>query len=156
MTLYVVTGPPASGKSTWVQERAQPGDIVIDFDLLALALTGPGAAHHGHRDPLAKVTFQARRAAIREALKYASSHEVFVIHATPKSADAALYTEHGAETVVIDPGRDVVLERCSRMRPSDSVEGVNRWYRHLESVNSIDRESEAISQKSVDGASWRW
>lgn len=156
MTLYVVTGPPAGGKSTWVQEQAQPGDIVIDFDLLAVALTGPGASSHGHRDPLAKVTFQARRAAIREALKYASSHEVFIIHSMPKPADAALYAEHGAEIVVVDPGREVVLERCARMRPSDAVAVVNRWYRDLESANSVDTVSTDAPGNGVTGASRRW
>jgi predicted kinase len=33
--LTVVIGPPAGGKSTWVLERAKPGDIVVDFDRLA-------------------------------------------------------------------------------------------------------------------------
>jgi hypothetical protein len=44
--LTVVVGPPAGGKSTWVLERAGPGDIVIDFDRLAVALTGEGRVSH--------------------------------------------------------------------------------------------------------------
>ena len=39
MTLYVVTGPPCGGKSTYVREHAKPGDFVIDLDRLALAIT---------------------------------------------------------------------------------------------------------------------
>jgi 5-methylcytosine-specific restriction protein A len=32
---FVITGPPMSGKSTWVKQRAQPGDLVWDLDDLA-------------------------------------------------------------------------------------------------------------------------
>jgi AAA domain len=31
----LICGPPAAGKSTYVQAHAQPGDIVIDLDLIA-------------------------------------------------------------------------------------------------------------------------
>jgi hypothetical protein len=34
-TRVVVTGPPGAGKTTWVQQRAKPGDIVFDFDAIA-------------------------------------------------------------------------------------------------------------------------
>lgn len=36
---FVVTGPPGSGKTTWIQERARPGDIVFDMDDLAEHVT---------------------------------------------------------------------------------------------------------------------
>ncbi|MGD6749160.1 AAA family ATPase [Streptomyces sp. BH105] len=156
MTLYVVTGPPASGKSTWVQERAKPGAIVVDYDLLAVALTGPGAPDHGHRDPLGKVAFMARRAAIREALKYAGSHEVFIVHTFVKSTDAALYAGHGAETVVVDPGQETVMDRISRLRPPGAAEAADRWYRERELTESEDAVSISNSGKPVEGTSRRW
>jgi hypothetical protein len=42
--LILVSGPPCSGKSTHVQEHKQPGDLVIDYDAIALAL-GSGHSH---------------------------------------------------------------------------------------------------------------
>jgi len=36
----VVCGPPGSGKSTWTNENAQPGDLVFDWDALATCLFG--------------------------------------------------------------------------------------------------------------------
>lgn len=40
MTVTVVCGPPGSGKSSYVRERAAPGDLTVDLDALASALSG--------------------------------------------------------------------------------------------------------------------
>lgn len=36
----VVAGPPGAGKSRYVKERAQPGDLILDWDALYVALSG--------------------------------------------------------------------------------------------------------------------
>ncbi|WP_165683056.1 AAA family ATPase, partial [Mycobacteroides abscessus] len=46
MTLYLVTGPPAAGKSTWVRQHAKHGDITIDYDAIASVLTPAGGDPH--------------------------------------------------------------------------------------------------------------
>lgn len=53
MRVRVVTGPPCSGKSTYVDEHANRGDLVIDLDRIAYAVgypaestsTGPSRRH---------------------------------------------------------------------------------------------------------------
>jgi len=111
--LYVVIGPPAGGKSTWVLDRARPGDIVIDFDRMAVALTGPGGDPHDHPGPVMVVVRAARTAAIEAAIKQAKATDVYLIHSSPGQARMAEYRALGAEVVTIDPGRDVVRARCS-------------------------------------------
>jgi 5-methylcytosine-specific restriction enzyme A len=39
---FVITGPPLCGKSTWVRERARPGDLVWDFDDIASVMANCG------------------------------------------------------------------------------------------------------------------
>ena len=68
--LYVITGPPAGGKSTWIQARATPRDIVIDMDRIASALTGPGAPAWNQDPTVQRVAQRARFAAIDEAVKH--------------------------------------------------------------------------------------
>lgn len=41
----IVAGPPGSGKTTWVNENKQPGEIVLDLDAIKAALLGPEQFH---------------------------------------------------------------------------------------------------------------
>lgn len=38
MKVYIVYGAPASGKSTYVKEHMKVGDLVVDFDLIKMAI----------------------------------------------------------------------------------------------------------------------
>lgn len=40
MRATVICGPPGSGKSAYLREHAKPGDIVWDFEMISVALTG--------------------------------------------------------------------------------------------------------------------
>lgn len=129
MALFVVIGPPAAGKSTWVQDHAKPGDVIIDYDRIAVALQPDGVPDHGHKRPIATVAYQAREAAIREAVRHTESRNVYIIHSVPRPPVMAKYKAQGAEIVTVDPGRDVVMARCRRERSSDALAVVERWYR---------------------------
>lgn len=128
MSLTVVVGPPASGKSTWVAERAEPGDIVIDLDALALALTAPGVDPHDYPPGVKHVAMKARRAAIRAALERATDTRVYIIHWNPPPSALSLYHEHGAEIVTVDPGRSIVMDRCRAQRPPRALTAAEQWY----------------------------
>lgn len=131
--LYVITGPPAAGKSTWVREHAQPGDVVIDYDLLVGALSGPaGSLALGSQAQAGKalrdVAYRARRAAVDEALKHCHSLDVYIIHTNLSDQVHALYSDHDASFVVVDPGKAVVLERIRLQRPPAMRAVALRWY----------------------------
>lgn len=141
MALIVVTGPPAGGKSTWVREHARPGDIIVDYDLLAGALTAPSADAHDHTRTVRDVAFRARSAAIREALKHLDQVDVYLIHSLPSADVAAKYAEHGARIVTVDPGRDVVMARIMRERPASARAVAERWY-------ATQSDTQAVTQRS--------
>lgn len=141
MALYVVTGPPASGKTTYVAAHAAPGAVVIDWDALAVALTAGGGDTHRHPRPVQQVAHRARRAAIREGLRQSRGHEVWVVHSAPSPQALAEYRAHSAKLITIDPGRDVVLARCDQLRPPASRDAALRWYAHLPAIPTTQRDA---------------
>ncbi|MCG5431226.1 ATP-binding protein [Mycobacterium sp. MYCO198283] len=126
----VVIGPPASGKTTWIHQHAQPGDLVIDFDAITRALSGPHATGWTVPSPLiGKAAFDARAAAIRVAFRVRTEpNHAWLIHACPTATALSDYQRRGASIVVCDPGRDVVLARIAAERPADKVKVALHWY----------------------------
>ena len=127
--LYVVTGPPGAGKSTWIESRAQPNDVVIDLDRITIALSGPGSPNWNQDNTLRKVALRARYAAIDEALKHLTDTDVYLIHTMPSAKAHARYKRLSARIVVVDPGRDVVMQRIRDMRHPGMEAVATRWYR---------------------------
>ncbi|MFD5294773.1 hypothetical protein ACFWJU_06155 [Streptomyces mutabilis] len=126
--LYVVTGPPAAGKSSWIEARARATDIVIDLDRITQALTGPGAPSWNHAPIASKVALRARYAAIDEALKHLDQVDVYLIHTMPSRKWLARYQHHKAEIITVDPGRDIVMQRVRDMRSPGLLAVATRWY----------------------------
>jgi hypothetical protein len=127
--LYVITGPPAAGKSTWVQARAKPVDIVIDLDRITVALTGSGAPNWNHHPIASKVALRARYAAIDEACQHLDQVDVYLIHTMPSAKWLARYARLHAEIVTIDPGEAIVTQRIEAMRSPELHCVATRWYR---------------------------
>jgi hypothetical protein len=156
MTLFVIVGPPCGGKSTWVNDRARPGDLVVDYDKIANALTANGPFTYGFKKPLAQVAYLAREAAINEALRHVKTHEVFIIHSIPRPAVLARYRKHSAQIVTCDPGRDVVEARCRAERPEDSMGAVKRWYASRSAHGVPTPSQTAATAVPSKGGSRKW
>lgn len=126
--LYVITGPPAAGKSTWIEAHAKARDIVIDLDRITSALTGPGAPHW-NQDPLhLRVAHRARYAAMNEAFQLLDQLDVYLIHTMPSPKHLAKYKRLQARMVVVDPGEAIVMQRIDTMRDAAMRRVAARWY----------------------------
>jgi broad specificity phosphatase PhoE len=121
-------GPPAAGKSSWIKAHATARDIVIDLDLMALAMAGPGADHHNHTEVLTRVVHRARYAAIDEAYQHLDKVDVYLIHTQPSAKALAKYKRLEARIVTVDPGREIVMGRVKAMRQPGMERVVTRWY----------------------------
>lgn len=114
--LTVVTGPPCSGKSTYVREHAQPGDVVIDFDLLCQALGSPNP--HDHPDAVRHVAISMRREGIVAAIRaHRRGATVWVVD-TNMTKRARMYEEAGAHVVSLQVDNAELHSRASRERPA--------------------------------------
>ncbi|MEU1474529.1 AAA family ATPase [Streptomyces sp. NPDC005760] len=127
--LYVITGPPAAGKSTWIDAHATARDIVIDLDRITRALAGPGAPAW-NQDPLhLRVAHRARFAAMDAAFELRDQVDVYLIHTMPSPKALAKYKRLDARIITVDPGQEIVMQRVAAMRDPDMQRVVTRWYR---------------------------
>lgn len=117
--IVVVTGPPCGGKSTYIKDRAKSGDVIIDMDRIALALTTDDTASHSYSSEVRWIAMQARKAAVKEALYQFASRRgptAWIIHTDPTADERSQYRLRNAQIVEINPGKDVCLERL-KSRP---------------------------------------
>ncbi len=118
--IHVVTGHVCSGKSTFVRERSKPGDVIIDLDRIALALTTEDTPHHDYPQHIAGVAIAARYAAMDEAIRRSRAEggfDVWLIQAYPDSRDWAIYRRIGAVTYHMEADARTLRERAAAGRP---------------------------------------
>jgi predicted kinase len=117
MMIYIVSGAPCSGKSTWIKNNAKPGAIVIDTDRIALALTTEGTAHHNYNETIRSLAVTTRTSAIQAAIKFQRITDIYIIDTLPSDKSRALYQRLGAQWIQLDPGVEVVIQRIKQERP---------------------------------------
>ena len=111
--ITIVTGPPCGGKSTYVSEHARSGDIIVDMDRIALALTTDDVGHHDYSPQVRQVARAVRKAAVYEAMKISqlSMVNVWIVHTDPTPDSRREYSVASARYVEVDPGKEVCLAR---------------------------------------------
>ena len=128
MTLYVITGPPCVGKSTWVRERAQTGDIIVDLDRLALAITAEHTPHHQYPAHIRKAAIQIRKTAVALALGYSRSGTSYIIHAKPTDKANRTYAKHQARIIELHAPWLVLVQRAKAERPPHIWQTLATWW----------------------------
>ena len=114
--LTVVTGPPCVGKSHYIRERAQPGDIVIDMDRLALALGSDDT--HNHNEHIRFVTIACRRAAINAAfLEHERGATVWIAQVSLTPQALQRYIDYGASIIHLQASAETLHARARAERP---------------------------------------
>ena len=106
-----------SGKTTYARQHAKPGDIIIDFDLIAQALGSP--VGHGHDLAIAETAAAAWDAAIRRAVDWSRRGcRVWLVDSAPAGYRQELYTRAGARLVHLAASREELHRRASQDRPA--------------------------------------
>ena len=133
--IRVITGPPASGKTTYVRENAQPGDYIIDMDYLAEAMWLRNTDElHDYPDELRMMARRARKAAVNAAIEIAQvSNRVnlWIIDTAPSEFMMNRYKAVNAKIIELDPGKEKTLQRLRERNPRTFNRlrlVVNEWY----------------------------
>lgn len=146
--LHIITGPPCSGKSTYVREHAQPGDVRVDFDLIAQALGADVA--HGSDGAIRDCAFKARNAVVRHLLEHADEVEAYIIHSDPADWQVEEYEKVGAEFVDLDTDLETCLERAEQdERPDGEADAIRDWFARHEKGNNMPKYKMAAGEASM-------
>ena len=129
MTIHVVMGPPASGKSTFVEQNAPPGVPRFDFTNVASTVAGIDLAHDSPQ-PVMDVVLAMRRGLMGWALDPETQvEELWLVNARPSDNTIAAFAAAGAVFHVLDPGEDECIARAQREGyPDGTVERIQQWY----------------------------
>lgn len=131
--VYYVWGAPCSGKSSFVRENMQSGDLVMDIDRLWSAMSGQ--PEYIKPNSIKAAVFSARDSII-DSIRVRSGNwqQAFVIEGGALLGDRMRRIEAlGAESIFIDTPREECLERLSRDEKRQSVqeewvEYIDRWF----------------------------
>lgn len=134
--ITVLTGPPCSGKSTYIRKHAKAGDLQVDFDRLATCL-GNDRSHGA--SGLVKRAAQAAREAVEETILSAAERDAgslgdtWIIRSRLPGGLEERFTKAGAQILLLDPGKDECLARVERDgRPPATREWIEEWYANNE------------------------
>lgn len=147
----VVAGPPAAGKSTYVHENAQPGDLVVDYDAIYAALSGQPT--HVRPDDLRGLVLDARDAVLsRLEIANGEVARAWIIHAAPLAEQrASLRARFDAEIVLLLPDRRTCEQRLRDRERAGAGDGwlavLDQWFRTYEPSPSdrVIRDPAAVS-----------
>lgn len=139
--VVLVCGPPAAGKTTWVAERAAPGDRVVDLDAICRRLGSP--SDHNHPDGIWRRAREVR-AAEESLVARMASGTAWVIRTMPEpERRTRLASAIGATEVVVlaTPAGEARSRAAADGRPVWTGPLIDRWWqRYQPSSSRLERE----------------
>lgn len=128
MSLYVISGPPCAGKSTYAKSHAKPGDMVIDLDRIALSIAAEATEHHSYPIAIRNTARLMRSAAIPAAIGHARKADVYLIDSKPGTRSRMIYKKHSATFIEMSAPIAILVERCRNERPPWVMQTLLTWW----------------------------
>ena len=132
--LTIVCGPPASGKSTYVDEHRMAGDLVICLDTIRAKLQPGWKAWSGAYDgELFARAVRYRNHLLGTLARPVAGREAWFIVSAPEEGQRQWWQERlGGELVLLDPGADECKRRAIERGTPLAVRGIDDWYRRAQ------------------------
>ena len=121
--LTLIVGPPCSGKTTYVREHMEPGDLVIDYDAIAQALGSPST--HDHPASLHPFILAARDALLDRMTRQHDAPRAWLIKCEPTRDDIT----NAATIVPVTASRDDCHARAELSQRPERWHGyIDEWF----------------------------
>lgn len=127
--VYYIYGSPLAGKSTFVKENMQRGDLVLDIDRLWVALSG--LDEYEKPNELKSIVFNARQSILDSIkMRCGSWQTAWVIEGGALIGDRMRRIEAlGAEPILIDTPKEECLKRLYNDESRRYV--IEEWERYI-------------------------
>ena len=137
--VFIVYGPPLSGKTTYVREQMERGDLVVDFDQLYAAISM--CPMYDRPDELRRPAFALRDCLLDQVrTRNGSWSTAWVIAGLPRKGERErLAARLGATLIYIEAtpaqcrARLAVREGADPTRPSAWEGYIDEWFRNYDS-----------------------
>lgn len=123
-TTTIVCGPPCAGKNHYVHEHSKPGDVVIDWDAIAMELGSP--KQHNHPKPMyAQIAAEYDRRLEQLEQQPPTDRDVWIIRGMPEHTERQQWAARfHAVVVLLTPPVDVLMQRA---RQRGHAVGLTEW-----------------------------
>ena len=128
--VYLVTGASCSGKTTFVKERLQEGDLVLDIDDIWQTISGQ--PRYIKPNSLKAVVFKLRLELKDQIAKGIGSwRNAYIIESLPLATDrkreAERYKAHNVEIVTMEASREECLNRLYAMPDGRDIKAYEEY-----------------------------
>ncbi len=130
--VFLVYGAPLSGKTTWVNNNMNEGDLVIDMNNIWQCISG--CNRYVKPNKLKSVAFKVRDSLL-DAVKYRYGkwNNAYIIGGYPLSSERErLCKELGAREVFIESDREECISRLNdselSLFPNDYIKYIDDWF----------------------------
>lgn len=129
----LVTGPPCSGKSTYVRDHMRPGDLVVDYDAIAQAIGSPDG--HDHPRALHPFALHVKDALLDRLTRSNDVRRVWLVKVVPTPGEVAI----ASEVVTLDVPADECKRRAAESgRPERWADLIDDWWRSRATLETTD------------------
>ena len=144
----LIYGPPCGGKSTFVHELHERGDLVLDFDQVHSALSGLDP--YDHHDSITPFVMAAMDA-VKRRLQAEKDTTAWVIACAPTRAERSEFSSFTNENRLVYADRATCHDRAATAgRPDSWHTSIDSWHDAYEPDLSDRSTDMAIERRTAD------